>query len=81
MPESPEIYIMSLFLKSKVLNKKIKNIDVFDKTNAKMKKIKTKMINNNEVLDISTKGKLLWFELSDGKYILSSFGLIKKTIM
>lgn len=75
MPECPEIYIMSLFLKSKVMNKKIKSIDVFDKTNAKMKKIKTKMINNNEILDISTKGKLLWFELSDGKYILSSFGL------
>jgi len=75
MPECPEIYIMSLFLKSKVLHKTIKNISIFDKTNVKMKKIKTKIINNNEILDIETKGKLLWFKMSDEKYILSSFGL------
>ena len=75
MPECPEIYIMSLFLKSKILDKTIKDFEVFDKKNSKMKNIKTKLINKNKILDVKTKGKLLWFELSNNTYIFSSFGL------
>lgn len=75
MPECPEIYIMSLYLKECVMDKKIKSISVFDKENPKMKKIKTRLIDNNTVNNIRTKGKLLWFELSNNIYITCSFGL------
>jgi len=77
MPEGPEVTILSQFLNSKLKNKTLESINILG---GKYKRIGIKNIDkiNNKNLKIKTvdsKGKLMWFELSDDTYITSHLGL------
>jgi formamidopyrimidine-DNA glycosylase len=76
MPEVCEVIIMCHYLISNIGNNKIRKI-IEDN---KVKKLNYPLT----VTNIDTKGKFLWFELTDSKgkelYILNTFGLVGKWI-
>jgi len=76
MPEVCEVVIMSHYLTTIIKNEKIISIE---KDN-KLEKLNYPLT----ITNIDTKGKFLWFELTDSKrnelYILNTFGLVGKWI-
>ena len=87
MPEIVEIILSSLYLNSKFKNKYITNITVLSG-----RYLKTPMKGLNKFIKklplkikkISSKGKFMWFELSDKTntyYIMNTFGLTGKWIV
>lgn len=66
MPELPEVETVRNVLKKKVLNKKIKNVNVFyEKMIENDIDFFKNTLKNNEFLDIDRKGKYLIFELNN----------------
>ena len=77
MPEGPEITILSQYLSSKLKNKRLNKMVILSGKYVK-KNIKgiDKIANKNyKILNVDSKGKLMWFELENNLYITSHLGL------
>ncbi len=71
MPELPEVETVKNVLKKRILNKTIKNVNIFyHKTIADDNELFLKKIKNQKINDIKRRGKWLLFEL-DNYYMLS----------
>ena len=70
MPEKPEVITVSKALKRKILQKEIKNVDVYWPNIIAMPSVEEfkNKLKGQKILNINTRGKFLVFELSD--YIL-----------
>ena len=71
MPELPEVETIRQDLSQKIINKKIKLVEVH-KTNM-IKDVKSKFINNlknNQIIRADRIGKLLIFDLASGNHLL-----------
>jgi formamidopyrimidine-DNA glycosylase len=79
MPESPEIYNLTKNVLSKYIGKKLTNIKInYGRYKKHEPFAKYKIIKNElplKLLDVKTKGKLLYMIFDKGYYILSTLGL------
>ena len=79
MPEINEVRRYADFIYSKLENKKITEINILNGRYKKHKPFEHYNIIKNKLplklLDIQTKGKLMWMELEDNYYILVTLGL------
>lgn len=82
MPEGPEVTITSQYLLHKLKNKLISNMEILSGRYIKNKMTNKKLFDDNEfiVINIDTKGKLMWIvlkntETSEILYMTSHFGL------
>lgn len=79
MPEGPEVLITSQYLKTKLKNKIITNVEILSGryTHQKIKGLQT-MKSEFKILDVDSKGKFLWFVLSNNDtvvYLLNTLGM------
>lgn len=77
MPEGPEITLLSQYLTSKLKNKTLNKINILG---GKYKRTGLKNIDdiqnkNYKIVDINSKGKLMWFELENNMCVTSHLGL------
>jgi formamidopyrimidine-DNA glycosylase len=80
MPEGPEILLTAQYLNKCLLNKEIGNIEVLSGRYVKNKLVGlNKLVYPLKVLNVSSKGKFLWFNLVDNNsepvYLMNTFGL------
>jgi formamidopyrimidine-DNA glycosylase len=80
MPEGPEILLTAQYLNKCLLNKEISNIEVLSGRYVKNKLVGlNKLVYPLKVLNVSSKGKFLWFNLVDNNsepvYLMNIFGL------
>ena len=80
MPEGPEILLTAQYLNKCLLNKEICNIEVLSGRYVKNKLVGlNKLVYPLKVLNVSSKGKFLWFNLVDNNsepvYLMNTFGL------
>lgn len=77
MPEVVEVKLTALWLNKELAGKQIKKIVIHGGRYSRHPLTNIDMINDNKpvINKIDSKGKLMWFELNNGVYIMSRFGL------